>query len=139
MMQPINFLVQLAGPCLVIISIAMLSRPAAMMALVETLLQNPPLLFVLGVIQLIGGLAIILAQDVASGSTLALVMTSLGWWLAVRAVMLMFLSQNALWAIFDSVEIEKYHYASNAIGLVVGCYLTYMGFASAWGLAALPV
>ena len=138
-MQPVIFLVQLAGPCLIIVSMAMLSRPKAMMALVESLLQNPPLLFVLGIIQLILGLAIILAQDVASGSTLALVMTSLGWWLTVRAIMLMFLSQNALWAIFDSVEIEKYHYASNASGLVMGCYLTYVGFAASWGLAMPPI
>jgi hypothetical protein len=32
------------------------------------------------------------------------------------------------------MELEKYYYASNAIGLVLGCYLTYVGFGTILGL-----
>ena len=133
-MHSVSFLAQLIGPCLLVVSIAMLARREAMIPLVENLMQNPPLLFVLGVIQLLSGLAIVLTQDVAGGETLPLVLTMIGWWLMVRAVLLMFLSQDALWALFDAMELEKYYYASNAIGLVLGCYLTYVGFGAMLGL-----
>ncbi len=133
-MQSVSFLAQLIGPCLLVVSVAMLARREAMIPLVENLMQNPPLLFVLGVIQLLGGLAIVLTQDVSGGETLPLVLTMIGWWLMVRAVLLMFLSQDALCALFDAMELEKYYYASNAIGLVLGCYLTYVGFGSMLGL-----
>lgn len=133
-MQSVSFLAQLIGPCLLVVSVAMLARREAMIPLVENLMQNPPLLFVLGVIQLLSGLAIVLTQDVSGSETLPLVLTMIGWWLMVRAVLLMFLSQDALWALFDAMELEKYYYASNAIGLVVGCYLTYVGFGSMLGL-----
>lgn len=133
-MQSVSFLAQLIGPCLLVVSIAMLARREAMIPLVENLMQNPPLLFVLGVIQLLSGLAIVLTQDVSGGETLPLVLTMIGWWLMVRAVLLMFLSQDALWALFDAMELEKYYYASNAMGLVLGCYLTYVGFGSMLGL-----
>ena len=133
-MQSVSFLAQLIGPCLLVVSVAMLARREAMIPLVENLMQNPPLLFVLGVIQLLSGLAIVLTQDVSGGETLPLVLTMIGWWLMVRAVLLMFLSQDALWALFDAMELEKYYSASNAIGLVLGCYLTYVGFGSILGL-----
>ena len=133
-MQSVSFLAQLIGPCLLVVSVAMLARREAMIPLVENLMQNPPLLFVLGVIQLLSGLAIVLTQDVSGGETLPLVLTMIGWWLMVRAVLLMFLSQDALWALFDAMELEKYYYASNTIGLVLGCYLTYVGFGSILGL-----
>jgi len=136
-MQSVPFLAQLIGPCLLVVSISMLARREAMIPLVENLMQNPPLLFVLGVIQLLGGLAIVLTQDASSGETLPLVLTMIGWWLMVRAVLLMFLSQDALWALFDAMELEKYYYASNAIGLVLGGYLTYVGFSGLLGLPAL--
>ena len=113
-MQSVSFLAQLIGPCLLVVSVSMLARREAMIPLVENLMQNPPLLFVLGVIQLLGGLAIVLTQDVAAGETLPLVLTMIGWWLMVRAVLLMFLSQDALWALFDAMELEKYYYAGSA-------------------------
>jgi hypothetical protein len=133
-MQSMMFLAQLIGPCLLVVSLSMLSRREAMLALVESMMQNPPLLFVLGVIQMLGGLAIVLIQDVSDGATLPLVLTMLGWWLMLRAVLLMFLSQDALWALFDAMEIKKYHLASNVFGLVIGGYLTYVGFAGMLGI-----
>ena len=138
-MQPVIFLAQLIGLSLLIVSISMLARREAMIALVESMMQNPPLLFVLGIIQLLGGLAIVLTQDASSGATLPLIVTMIGWWLMVRAGLLMFLSQDALWALFDAVELEKYYYASNTVGIVLGAYLTYAGFASALGLGTFPI
>jgi len=133
-MQSVIFLSQLIGPCLLIISVSMLVRRESMLPLIESLMQNPPLLFVLGVIQLIAGLAIVLTQDLTTGEILPLVLTMLGWWLIVRAVLLMFLSQDALWALFDAMELEKYYYASNVFGLLLGGYLTYSGFAGMFNL-----
>ena len=46
-MQSVSFLAQLIGPCLLVVSVSMLARREAMIPLVENLMQNPPLLFVM--------------------------------------------------------------------------------------------
>lgn len=127
-MQTVIFLAQLLGPVMVLVSLAMLLRAQSMINMMEVLLQNPPLLFVLGVGQLLGGVTIVLAHDSADGATLALVLVLLGWWLIARGVMLIFLSQNALWALIDSIELTKYHYLSNVVSFLIGGYLTWAGF-----------
>ena len=43
-------------------------------------------------------------------------------------------AQDALWSLVDSIELMKYHLATNVAGLVLGAYLTYGGFTSVLGL-----
>jgi hypothetical protein len=42
--------------------------------------------------------------------------------------MLMFMSPEAIWSLVESIELPKYHFASNILGLLVGIYLAYAGF-----------
>ena len=136
-MERMLFCAQLSGLSLTVISVAMLSRPRGMIGLVERMLENPPLLFVLGVIQLTAGFGLILTQDVSDGASLPLVLTLVGWWLLVRGTFLMFLTQDALWSLVDAIELPKYHMATNVCGLAIGGYLTYIGFAETLGLKPL--
>jgi hypothetical protein len=119
---------QLTGISLVIVSTAMLSRPRSMIMMVERLLENPPVMYVLGLIQMVGGLTMVLTQDATSGSNPPLVLSLVGLWFMVRGGMLMFMTPEALWSLVDSIELPKYHFASNILGLLVGLYLAYSGF-----------
>jgi hypothetical protein len=119
---------QLTGLSLVAVSTAMLSRPRSMIVMVERLLENPPVMYVLGLIQMVGGLTMVLTQDATAGTNPPLVLSLVGLWFLIRGGMLMFLSPEAIWSLVDSIELPKYHFASNILGLLVGIYLAYAGF-----------
>lgn len=136
-MDQLHFCAQLSGLSLTVISVSMLVRPRRMIAMVERMLESPPLLFVLGVVQVIAGLGLILTQNVSDGAMLPLVITLVGWWLLIRGTFLLFLTQDALWSLVDAVELPKYHFATNACGLAVGAYLTCIGFSATLGLMPL--
>jgi len=125
---------QITGLSLVAVSTAMLSRPRGMIVMVERLLENPPIMYVLGLVQLVGGLTMVLTQDVTSGANLALVLSMVGWWLLVRGGMLMFMSPEALLSLVDSIELPKYYFVSNILSLLIGIYLAYTGFIHALDL-----
>jgi hypothetical protein len=119
---------QLTGLSLVAVSTAMLARPRGMLIMVERLLENPPVMYVLGLIQIVGGLTMVLTQDATSGANLPLVLSLVGWWFLIRGGMLMFMSPEAIWSLVDSIDLRKYHFASNILGLAIGIYLAYTGF-----------
>jgi uncharacterized membrane protein len=127
-MEPTFLCAQLIGLSLVAVSASMLSRPNAMIGMVERLLENPPVMYVLGLVQLVSGLTLVLTQDPTSGTNLPLVMSLVGWWFLIRGGMLMFMSPEAIWSLADSIELSKYHFVSNIIGLLIGIYLAYTGF-----------
>ena len=134
-MESMLLCAQLTGLSLVVVSTAMLSRSRSMIVMVERLLENPPVMYVLGLIQMVGGLTMVLTQDATSGANLPLVLSLVGWWFLVRGGMLMFMSPEAIWSLVDSIELPKYHFASNIVGLLVGIYLAYTGFADILHLA----
>ena len=127
-MEPVVLCAQLTGLSLIAVSAAMLSRPSGMIVMVERLLENPPVMYVLGLVQLVGGLTMVLTQDVTSGANLPLVLSLVGWWFLIRGGMLMFMSPEAIWSLADSIELRKYYFVSNIFGLLIGIYLAYTGF-----------
>jgi uncharacterized membrane protein len=134
-MDPMLLCAQITGLSLVAVSTAMLSRPRGMIVMVERLLENPPILFVFGLVQLVGGLMLVLTQNTTSGANLALVLSLVGWWLLIRGAMLMFMTPETLLSLADSIELPKYHFLSNIVSLLIGIYLTYIGFIHLLGLA----
>jgi hypothetical protein len=52
--------------------------------------------------------------------------------------MLMFMSPEAIWSLVESIELPKYHFASNVLGLLVGLYLAYAGFTDMLHLRPIP-
>lgn len=127
-MNPMLLCAQITGLSLVAVSTAMLSRPRGMIIMVERLLENPPILFVFGLVQLVSGLTLVLTQNSTAGANLALVLPLVGWWLVIRGAMLMFMTPEALLSLADSIELPKYHYLSNILSFLIGVYLTYLGF-----------
>jgi hypothetical protein len=127
-MEPMLLCAQITGLSLVAVSTAMLARPRGMIVMVERLLENPPIMYVLGLVQLVAGLTMVLTQDVTSGASQTLVLAMVGWWLLIRGGMLMFMSPEALLSLIDSIEMPKYHIVSNVLSLLIGIYLAYTGF-----------
>ena len=59
-----------------------------------TLVHNPPVLLMLGVITLIGGLAMVLCHNIWSGGALPIVVTLFGWSILIGGLLLLFLPRG---------------------------------------------
>lgn len=107
----------------------MLLHKQSMVETVETLVHNRLVLLILGMIALIGGLAMVLCHNVWSGGALPIIVTLFGWSILIRGLLLLFLP-DAMVSLFETVRFGELFYIVAAISLVIGFYLTYGGFKS---------
>jgi hypothetical protein len=127
-----HFLARLLGLYCIVISIMMLSRRQAMLAIVTSSVQNRALLFLVEILGLAAGLAIVLGHNIWSSGLLALVVILIGWMTLIRSIILLFLSPEAIIRFVKAVRYEQNYYLFTAIPLLVGLYLTVAGLASRW-------
>lgn len=86
------FLRRLIGLYCIVVGLSMMTRRQAMLGTVNGLLQNPSMMLILGVIALGAGLAMVLAHNIWSGGTLAVVVTIIGWLTLIKGLLFLFLS-----------------------------------------------
>ena len=125
-----HFLARLLGVYCLVISIMMLSRRQAMLAIVTSCVENRALLFLVELLGLAAGLAIVLGHNLWSSGLLALIVTLIGWLTLIRSMILLFLSPEAIGRFIKAVRYEENYYLFTAIPLVVGLYLTVAGLGS---------
>ena len=126
------FLSRLFGLYCLIVVPAMVLNKEATVAKVTALMQDPPVMLVLGVFTLIAGLAMVLGHNVWSGGAAPVLVTLLGWSTLAKGALFLFLPPGLEPRFF----LEQLHYAQlfylyMAITLALGLYLTYAGFAAA--------
>jgi putative exporter of polyketide antibiotics len=80
------FLSRLIGLYAILIALSMFSRGQATVETVAALLQNPSMVFVLGVVMLAAGLAMVLAHNIWSGGALVVVVTLVGWMTLIKSL-----------------------------------------------------
>ncbi len=129
MAERTRFLARLIGLYCLLAALMMFVQRAAMIAAVNALLHDPPLLVVLGLFLVAAGLALVLGHNVWSGGALPMLVTVIGW-LTLLKGMLFWLLPPAGVADF---YIEWLHYADLyylycVLALVVGVYFTAAGF-----------
>ena len=125
------FLSRLIGLYCILVALSMMSRRQATVETVTALLQNPSLMFILGVITMAAGLAMVLAHNIWSGGALVVVVTLVGWMALIKSLFFLFLPHEMEAGLF----LGQLHYRQlfclyTAISLVLGVYLTYGGFTS---------
>jgi hypothetical protein len=90
------------------------------------LLNNSPLLFLVGVIAVIPGLAMVLGHNVWSGRALPVSVTVIGSLTLIKGVLSLFLSPEAESGFFLGVlHYQQYFYLYVSTGLVLEIYLTW--------------
>jgi hypothetical protein len=121
------FLGRLIGLYNILIALAMLIRKqAAVDDVLRALLHNAPVLFALGVITVIAGLAMVLGHNVWSGGALPVVVTLVGWIALIKGSLLIFLSPEQESSLFlDTLRLEQLFYLYLGGTLLLGIYLTY--------------
>jgi vacuolar-type H+-ATPase subunit I/STV1 len=125
------FLGKLLGLYYIAVSLAMFVHPQATAEIVKGIVENPPLLFIVGLIGLTTGLAIVLAHNVWSGGALPIIVTLVGWAILIKGTLLMILSPETESRIFIAGHYEQHPNLYATFVLLLGAYLTYAGFSSA--------
>src|ERR1700722_8974780 len=123
------FLSRLIGLYAILVALSMFSRGQASAETVATLLQNPSMVFVLGVVMLAAGLAMVLAHNIWSGGALVVVVAVVGWITLTKSLLFLFLPPEVAAGLFlGQLHYQQLFYLYGAFSLVFGVYLTYGGF-----------
>jgi putative exporter of polyketide antibiotics len=125
------FLSRLIGLYAILVALSMFSRGQASVETLAALLQNPSMVFVLGVVMLAAGLAMVLAHNIWSGGALVVVVTLVGWMTLIKSLVFLFLPPEMEARLFlERLHDQQLFYFYWALPLVLGLYLTYGGFRS---------
>ncbi|MGA2232180.1 MAG: hypothetical protein ABSH22_14885 [Tepidisphaeraceae bacterium] len=122
------FLSKLMGLFLVVVGLSVLVQGRVMVETADGIMHNRPLLYVLGLVTLACGLAIVLLHNRWTDGLLPVVITILGWLTLIKGLTLLLLPPQALVGLFDSMQVGNLLYVYGAIDLAVGVYLTVAGF-----------
>jgi energy-coupling factor transporter transmembrane protein EcfT len=109
----------------------MVTHKEATVSTTTALVHSPPAMYIISVITLVAGLAIILGHNVWSGGVLPVVVTLVGWLALIKGLLLLFLSPEGVVRFLGRLHYEQFFYLYAAATLILGVYLTYGGFRSA--------
>lgn len=124
------FLAKLLGLYCTILALAMMTRKQSIVATVNALIRNPPLLFFVELLGLAAGLAMVIGHNVWSGGALPVVVTVVGWLITIRSAGLLVLPPQTAIKLIDSLRYEELFYGYMSITLILGLYLTFAGFSA---------
>ncbi len=125
------FLSRLIGLYCILVAISMITRKQTTLELVTALLHNLSMIFIVGVITLAAGLAMVLAHNVWSGGALVVVVTLVGWITLIKSLFFLFLPPEMEAGLFlGQLHYQQLFYVYTGVSLVLGIYLTYAGFKS---------
>ena len=121
------FLAKLIGPVCLALGLALLINGAAFRTLAAEFINNPPLMFLSGVITLPAGLAIVLTHNVWAGDWRILI-TILGWLFAIGGAARV-LAPQRMAAVGRTMIATPYALCvSTGVYLVIGALLSFFGY-----------
>jgi uncharacterized membrane protein YfcA len=123
------FLAQIIGLLLLSIGVSMLFQKKVFMNVLSDITENRTTLFMVGVVLLLCGLAIVLTHNIWNAGFLPLVVTLAGWALILRGLSSMFLPGDSIARLIRLLKVEEFSWVYAVLVLVIGAYLTYAGFA----------
>jgi uncharacterized membrane protein len=95
---------------------------------ITTLVNTPAELFLVGVVALAAGLAMVIGHNIWSGGAATVLVTLIGWLTLVRGLAVFYLTPDAIEGLFDAMRFGQFCQVYAFISLLIGAYLTYAGF-----------
>jgi uncharacterized membrane protein len=115
------------GPIFVLVGIAVLSKPKAFRALLKEFLGSPALIYLAGVLGMLGGWTLVLTHNVWVLDWRLLV-TLIGWFSVVRAVVTIFRPDRIVSLGSKAIENRGFFFGAAVIDLATGLILSYFGY-----------
>ncbi|HTZ53997.1 MAG TPA: hypothetical protein VMB20_02955 [Candidatus Acidoferrum sp.] len=128
MSQTTLYLAKLFGLFLLILGISMLVQRQNTIAIWIALVHNLPLIYVVSLVTIAAGLAVVLAHNRWRGGAPPVVVTLLGWVTLLKGVSALVLPADLAMQAFALLSYDRYFYIYTCIWLVLGAYLTVAGF-----------
>jgi hypothetical protein len=123
------FLSKLIGLYCILMALSMALHKTATSEVIAALVQNAPLMFVVGVFTLFAGLAMVLGHNLWRGGGLTIVVTLIGWLTLLKAVLILCVPPDVESRFFlGPLHSDAVFYFRTALTLVLGLYLTYGAF-----------
>lgn len=128
-MELTYFLAQIFGITLIATALTVLFERKMMMEVLEGLVNNRALLYVLGILDLILGLAVVLTHNIwMPENSLVTTVTIMGWLLLIKGVVRMTIPSASIKKTFKSKKFARLIPIAGVLALILGAYLTYQGF-----------
>ena len=121
------FLSRLLGAYLAVVALAMMVHPHTTLSMVNQLDHDPPVLFLLGVITVAIGLALVVGHNVWSGGALPVTLSVLGWISLIKGLAFLLMAPEGVANLLAAMHYEQWYAFYLAISVVVGAYLIYGG------------
>jgi hypothetical protein len=110
----------------ILLSLSMLAHKQATVGAVTSLFHDGPLMFMLGLIGLIAGLAMVLSHNVWSGGALPVIVTVFGWATLIKCLLILFLAPEAESRLFlEGLRYEQLFYFYYVFATLLGIYMVY--------------
>lgn len=124
-----RFLSRLLGLYCLVIAVAMLAQRQATIVTVGELLQDRPLMYVLGVLCVFAGLAMVLVHNVWSGGAATVLVTLIGWLTLLKGMVFVGLEPLQTATLYlAQLRFTQLYPLYALVTLVLGAYLCYAGF-----------
>ena len=124
-----NYLAEFLGIYIVLMCVVMIVHRQAMLEIMAAFVNQRPLIFILAMLRILIGLAIVVAHNRWSG-TLGVVVTLIAWITLLRGVALLLLPHQTERRVLGLFERGEVYYGTAAIGAVLGLWLAFAVFAA---------
>lgn len=121
------FLAKFLGSFSIILAVASILRRKLIVHVISDFLKNRTLAFVVGIVEVVGGLLLVLNHSTWNG-TLETVITMFGWLLLLEGIFYLFATKRTLRKMIDGLDNVSAYYFFATLYLLLGVYLVYVGF-----------
>jgi hypothetical protein len=123
-MELTSFLAQLMGFFIVIMGASMLLRREVVVHAVEDIFSSRGTAFLIGLLEVIGGLLLVLNHSIWTGN-IAIVVTLLGWLMLFEGIMYITVSEKTLKEMIVWLHKKRVYYVFCGIYILIGFFLLY--------------
>ena len=125
------FLSRLIGLYCILLVLPLVIHRQATLDLVTAIFRDPSMMFVLGVITVAAGLAIVLAHNIWPGGLRVAIVSLAGWGMLVKGMAFLLLPSGVeAEFLLRWLRNPQGFYVCMAPSLLIGIYMTYSGFAA---------
>lgn len=121
------FLAQLFGIYFIVVGALVMLRRKAVMPAIADLISNRPVLYVIALIELAAGLAVVLAYPVVSWDWMGAI-SLVGWILTLEGVLYLALPARKVQKFVKLFNTQSWYIAGSVLAVVLGAYLVGVGF-----------
>lgn len=122
-----HMLTQLIGLYLLVVGVIVVARRRSLMPAVSELVANRPVLLVLGLVEVLAGLAVILVSPQAGFSAEGII-AIIGWVLLIEGCLYLAMPMKGVQRFVKSFNKQEWYIGGGFVAALLGAYLAGSGF-----------